>query len=227
MRPEDAPKHIELGKLVVRIADGDQEAEAEFYKRTNRGVTYLAIHRLGKMQSTQCCQFEDVSQDVYAAIFQAIRRGDVRDPQRIVGYLRIITIRTCCQYIADAAIDRRYIDHRQRDPIELEQVAGMDKPTPERVAMNDEKWRIAMRTLESMSNKEQDILRSFYLNSESQESIMARLNMTETQFRLAKSRAKDKFGRRGQAWLKMPELITSVKRRRRNLLNKLREEIAA
>jgi RNA polymerase sigma-70 factor (ECF subfamily) len=52
--------------------------------------------------------------------------------------------------------------------------------------------------LDSLSKRDRDILVRFYLNEEPQEQICREMALTETQFRLLKSRAKARFGEIGK-----------------------------
>jgi RNA polymerase sigma-70 factor (ECF subfamily) len=52
--------------------------------------------------------------------------------------------------------------------------------------------------LAKLSERDREILTRFYLHEESQEQICGEMNLTETQFRLLKSRAKARFGEIGK-----------------------------
>ena len=52
--------------------------------------------------------------------------------------------------------------------------------------------------LGSLNDKERQILTRFYLHEQSKEQICREMDLTDTQFRLAKSRAKQRLGR--MAW---------------------------
>jgi DNA-directed RNA polymerase specialized sigma24 family protein len=65
---------------------------------------------------------------------------------------------------------------------------------PERIAMDDELMGLARRVLDAMRPLERELLRRCYLQEESEAQIRAALGLTETQFRLSKSRAKTRFG---------------------------------
>ena len=52
--------------------------------------------------------------------------------------------------------------------------------------------------LYSISERDREILTRFYLREQSQEQICEDMNLTETQFRLLKSRAKARFGELGR-----------------------------
>jgi RNA polymerase sigma-70 factor (ECF subfamily) len=49
-----------------------------------------------------------------------------------------------------------------------------------------------------LSDRDREILTRFYLDEQTQEQICGEMNLTETQFRLLKSRAKARFGELGR-----------------------------
>jgi len=59
---------------------------------------------------------------------------------------------------------------------------------------------------ELLKDHEREILRRFYLEEQTQEQICAEMGLTETQFRLLKSRAKARFGELGRRRLRHPVL---------------------
>lgn len=52
--------------------------------------------------------------------------------------------------------------------------------------------------LEGISARDREILTRFYLHEQTQQQICDEMNLTETQFRLLKSRAKARFGELGR-----------------------------
>ena len=69
---------------------------------------------------------------------------------------------------------------------------------PEETAIRQQHEQIAKRVLNSISKRDREILTRFYLLEQSQEQICDQMNLTETQFRLLKSRAKARFGELGK-----------------------------
>ena len=54
------------------------------------------------------------------------------------------------------------------------------------------------RVLGELSPRDREILTRFYLREQSQDQICSEMDLTETQFRLLKSRAKARFGELGR-----------------------------
>jgi DNA-directed RNA polymerase specialized sigma subunit len=65
-------------------------------------------------------------------------------------------------------------------------------------AISREHEQMAESVLRSVSMRDREILTRFYLMEQSQEEICIEMNLSETQFRLLKSRAKARFGELGR-----------------------------
>jgi len=76
-------------------------------------------------------------------------------------------------------------------PAELERDPGLN-------AIRKQNEDLLRQVLRSMSSRDREILTRFYLHEQTQEQICADLNLTDTQFRLLKSRAKARFGDLGR-----------------------------
>jgi len=72
------------------------------------------------------------------------------------------------------------------------------KRSPEETAFSEERSELMWRILGALSSRDREILTRFYLQEESQEKICQEMELTETQFRLLKSRAKARFGELGK-----------------------------
>jgi RNA polymerase sigma factor (sigma-70 family) len=72
------------------------------------------------------------------------------------------------------------------------------RQNPEQKAIQGEKAGIMLKVLRGISSRDREILTRFYLYEQTQEQICAEMNLSETQFRLLKSRAKARFGQLGK-----------------------------
>jgi DNA-directed RNA polymerase specialized sigma subunit len=70
--------------------------------------------------------------------------------------------------------------------------------TPEEAAILRQHEQVAEAVLRSISGRDREILTRFYLREQTQEEICAEMNLSDTQFRLLKSRAKARFGELGR-----------------------------
>ena len=69
--------------------------------------------------------------------------------------------------------------------------------TPEETLAEREREQIMKQLLGSLTVKEQEILTRFYLNEQTKEQICREMSLTDSQFRLTKSRAKQRLSRMG------------------------------
>ena len=69
---------------------------------------------------------------------------------------------------------------------------------PEQNAIQRETQEIALKVLKSISARDREILIRFYLEEQTPDQICSEMGLTETQFRLLKSRAKARFGELGR-----------------------------
>jgi RNA polymerase sigma factor (sigma-70 family) len=185
LKPSEAT--IDWGSLVARIREGDEGAMEELYYRFGRGIRYFFFRHLGPQD------LDDKIHDTFLIVVQAIRRGELRDPERLMGFVRTIVRRQVAAHIEDVV-------HARRDETPIEPMTPIPDraQTAEEQMLWDEQVRVMMGTLESMPARDRELLTRFYLRDESQEQICSEMNLTETQFRLFKSRAKARFGERGR-----------------------------
>lgn len=78
---------------------------------------------------------------------------------------------------------------------------------PEQAAAFRQKVDLMTEVLNQLSERDREILTRFYLQEQSQEQICEDMNLSETQFRLLKSRAKARFGELGQRKLQQKALV--------------------
>ncbi len=175
------------GDLVARIRAEDREAMEELYRLFGRGIRFYLCRQLGPQE------LDDRVHDTFLIVVQAIRRGDLREPERLMGFVRTIVKRQVA-----ASIER--VVQSRRDMQDLDQGAGVyDRgQTPEERLIRQQRAEIMAAILRSISRRDREILTRFYLLEQPQEQICQEMSLTGTQFRLLKSRAKARFGELGR-----------------------------
>jgi len=128
---------------------------------------------------------DDLVHDMFVIVVETIRRGDLREPERLMGFVRTVLHRQMSLGIS------RMI-HKRETSLNLESAVDLTaaEPTPEQRAVARQKAAIMKRVLRKMSAREREVLTRFYLREESPERIRVEMKLTETQFSLLKSRAK-------------------------------------
>jgi RNA polymerase sigma-70 factor, ECF subfamily len=173
--------------LVERIKADDQSGMEELYRVFSRGVRFYLCRQLGPQD------LEDKVHDTFLIVVQAVRRGELREPERLMGFVRTVVRRQVAAHIDQAV-------HTRRQQVGLESgtaVVDLNRD-PEETAIRLQHEQIAKIVLNSISKRDREILTRFYLLEQSQEQICDEMNLTETQFRLLKSRAKARFGELGK-----------------------------
>lgn len=202
-RPDKAPQGAQAADyeapsvnwtgLVSRIRAGDDCAMTELYQIFARGIRFYLCRQLGPQE------LDDKVHDTFLIVVQAIRRGDLREPERLMGFVRTIVRRQVAAYIEEAV-------HRRKEQAEMDPGVRLvdHASTPEQTAMDHQRRELVQSVLGRMSNRDREILTRFYLYEQTQEQICEEMSLSETQFRLLKSRAKARFGELGKRKLQRP-----------------------
>lgn len=187
--------------LVQQIKGGKDEGMEQLYKLFSRGIRFYLCRQLGPQE------LEDKVHDTFLIVVNAIRRGDLREPERLMGFVRTVVRRQVAAYIEQAVQTRR-------EQAELESgIAIADRSqNPEQEAIVKQKAELMKNALNALSKRDRDILIRFYLKEQPQEQICREMSLTETQFRLLKSRAKAKFGEIGKKKLASSGLFSILVR---------------
>src|SRR5208283_339467 len=155
----------------------------ELYAILVKGIRYYLNRQLGPQE------LDDKVHDTFLIVVHAIQRSEVREPERLIGFVRMIVRRQVSLYLP----------HMVEGPLDgLEIGPGDTVPdrgrNPEQHSAAPQKVAIAKGVLEQLSGGDREILVRFYVREEPPEQICREMGLTETQFRLAKARAKAQFG---------------------------------
>jgi len=131
---------------------------------------------------------EDKLHDIYVEVLPAICQGRLRNPERLMGFVRTVARRKLAAYIERAALNRSH-------QVEFESAFWLASPRrcPLREVIFQEHRVILNRTLAQLSSRERDVLFRFYIQDQDQMQICAEMSLTQTQFRLLKWRSKARF----------------------------------
>src|SRR5215831_6487962 len=182
--------------LVARIKNGEESGMEELYGLFARGIRFYLCRQLGHQE------LEDKIHDTFLIVVHAIRRGELREPDRLMGFVRTVVRRQVAAHIDDAVHARK-----AEANIDLGVRVADRRETPEQTACSREKIELMLAVLDDLSERDREILTRFYLHEEDQEQICHEMKLTETQFRLLKSRAKARFGELGKKKLQQRPLM--------------------
>lgn len=179
-------------ELVGKIRQDDFSAMEELYRVFSRGVRFHLCRQLGPQD------LDDKVHEVFLIVAQAIRKGDLRDPARLMGYVRTVVRRQIAAHIEEAAQRRR-----QYADVEFGLTVRDGRENPEQAAIARQQHEIAWGVLNAIGRRDREVLVRFYVEEQPAEEICRDMALTETQFRLIKSRAKARFGELGRRRLSL------------------------
>jgi len=187
---------VDWSELVRRIQRSDESGMEDLYHIFGRGIRFYLCRQLGPQE------LDDKIHDTFLIVVQAIRRGEIREPDRLMGFVRTVVRRQVAAHIDNMV-------HNRREQINLDvsvRVADRRR-NPEQSAAFRQKTQFMLDVLKQLSERDREILTRFYLREQTQEQICAEMSLTETQFRLLKSRAKARFGDLGRKQLQQKPLL--------------------
>jgi RNA polymerase sigma-70 factor, ECF subfamily len=187
---------VDWQELVKRIQRGEDSGMEDLYRLFARGIRFYLCRQLGVQE------LDDKVHDTFLIVVQAIRRGDLREPDRLMGFVRTVVRRQVAAHID-------HVVHSRRDELHLDVgVRVVDaRRNPEQNMAFKQRVDFMLEILSQLSERDRDILSRFYLDEQTQEQICQEMNLTETQFRLLKSRAKARFGELGKRKLQQKMLV--------------------
>ncbi len=188
---QEAPGAARWTLLVEKIQAGDQRGMEELYQIFSRGVKFYVWRHLGSEE------LEDRVHDIFLIVVEAIRNGELRDPAKLLGFVRTIVRRQVAGHI------KGLVRQRQRETaLDTKAHLAIDPDNPEDRAMARERVELMKQVLNGVSPRDREILTRFYLRGQSEEQICREMDLTHNQFRMLKYRAKARFGELGRRRLK-------------------------
>jgi RNA polymerase sigma factor (sigma-70 family) len=173
-----------FAELVDRVRHGHPSGLEELYGLA-KNFTFFLLRQLGDDDLL------DKVHDIFVTVAQAIRAGKLRDPDRLIPFLTTVT-----RFYTYNQIERRTYSRKRGASIE-----GINPPDErmdlENATYLDERRAIALDILRTMPRRDRDVLCRFYIEEQTKEQICREMELTPTQFRLLKSKAKADFAKLG------------------------------
>jgi RNA polymerase sigma-70 factor (ECF subfamily) len=169
--------------LVSRIRAGDRQAEAELVERYDRGVKVIIRREVGAAAIA-----DDLYQETFRLVLEKIRRGDLREPEKLSGFV--------CSVARNLVTDHFRRAARREILTSTEETASLPHPAPDQLEalMRKEKAELVRRVLNEMPNQRDiQVLFRFYIAEEEKEKICADHGLTSSQFNLVLHRARERY----------------------------------
>lgn len=172
-------------ELVRRIAAGDEQAEVELVERCGGTLRFLA-RRFTRDEADA----EDLYQETLILALEKIRRREVREPERLGGFLRALAKNLSIQRYR-----RRRYDVEQ-PAAELPDAPDERQPNPLGGLLHRERIRVTRRVLDELPTpRDRDVLFRYYIAQDSSARICADLGIDGDHFYRVLHRARQRYRR--------------------------------
>ena len=172
--------YADWSDLVARIRSGQTDGMEELYQLFSRAIRFHLARQLGPDEQN------DLVHETFVTVVQAIRRGELREPERLMGFVRIFVRSQAAAYIDQARRQRKRTMKSVRS-------SELRRENPDEAVAFHRRTELMDQVLATLSQRDREILTRFYLREQSPERICKEMDLTETQFRLVKSRNKARF----------------------------------
>jgi RNA polymerase sigma-70 factor (ECF subfamily) len=169
--------------LVRRILAGDRGAEDELVDRYANGVRFAIAQ-----SARDPFALEDLYQDTFYLVLQKIRRGEVREPERLSGFILNLARNLMIDYF------RRTSKKHAREEEADTTVLRSPEPSQLDRLLQEQQKTLARRVLASMpSERDRTVLFRFYLADDDKDRICEDLGLSSTHFNQVLCRARERF----------------------------------
>jgi len=144
----------------------------------SRGIRFYLCRQLGPQE------LDDKVHDTFLIVVQAICRGELRDPDRLMGFVRTVVRRQVAAHI-DKAVQAR----REQADLQCGSIVSDGRNNPEQDAISRQRQEIMTAVLRSLSRRDRESEPGLPAGREPGTNLRRKW-ADETQFRLLKSRAK-------------------------------------
>src|SRR2546427_2368269 len=112
---DPAASYADWARLVERIQTSETDGMEELYTLFSKGIRFYLCRQLGPQE------LDDKVHDTFVVVVQAIRRGELREPERLMGFVRTVVRRQVA-----AHIDR--VVHTRREQLDLDSSVRIADP---------------------------------------------------------------------------------------------------
>lgn len=169
--------------LAARIRARETAAEDELVRRYSRGVRFVISQSVADRG-----QAEDVYQETFRLALEKIREGEVREPERLSGFLMGIARTLVLEHFRRAA----------RAQVREQDFSGRQipvaEPSPLDRLLRQEQAALVHRVLAALpSDRDRSVLYRFYVADEDKDAICDNLGISGLHFNQILCRARERY----------------------------------
>ena len=181
-RETPTPRPNAHADLAVRIRNGESRAEEELFELFQRGVHVILSQLLPGRDVV-----EDLCQETFRLVLEKIRRGELRDPARLPGFV--------CNLARNLAIDLLRQEARRRTELDSEAVARTAQSSPDQLGrlLQGERARLVRRVIRELATeRDREVIYRFYIAEHDKAAICADLELSALHFNRVLHRARQR-----------------------------------
>lgn len=192
MVPSDVAKDDQsTAELVGRILKGDARAEEELITRYSRGVSRMISKNGGQLA------VEDLCQQTFTLTLKKLRRGDLREPEKLSSFILGVARFLALDYI-------RRLRSGKETELEAAEAVVEALPDPLDQVLQKELAQLIYQAIQQLeSARDREILERLLAEEEPQQ-IRARLGLSNRQFNVVLFRARARLLKLYQKLLRRP-----------------------
>jgi RNA polymerase sigma-70 factor (ECF subfamily) len=153
------------------------EIDPDILERYRLKLRYKVCYHLGG----SCADVDDVVQETLTRFLRALEDSKIRNPESTAAFLSGI-----CNNVI-----REYRRRMWKEPL-IDPDLAPERPAPPEADVFGLRQVIAV-VMTEMSQRDRDILRAFFLEERDKEEICSSMGLSDSQFRVALFRAKERF----------------------------------
>jgi RNA polymerase sigma-70 factor (ECF subfamily) len=169
-------------EIVRRIREGEETAETELVSRYRPRVA----HQI-RLATRDRSSVDDIHQDTFQLALEKIRRGDLREPEKLSRFLRALARNLVISHHRETAA------HPSEEADE--NLAKAD-PSPDALEtlLSVERAQMVRRLLDALpSDRDREILFRFYIAEEDKDAICRDLSLSSLAFNRVLHRARERY----------------------------------
>ena len=169
-------------ELVARIKASEPGAEDILVQRFASGIAAIL-----RRTTTDSSLIEDLSQETFSVVIQKLRKGDLREPEKLAGFV--------CSVARNLSIGhfRKKQDEKLQD-LDENLPAVHTSPTQLDQVLAKEQAQLVRQVLRELdSRRDREILYRFYVEEEDKELICTNLDLSALHFNRVIHRARQRY----------------------------------
>ena len=187
--------------LVTRIKADDPSAFRDFRSQV-LALIRKSVHRMLSARDSDNILSECV-EDSVAEAYMAIRGGNLRDPERLPGFVAAVA-RSVSYHSSRKFPSWRFVQIKPEDP-----TLAVNVPGGEDLLVQEEQRKLINDALATLTHVQREIVERFYVCGESPQTIQSALGISDRQFQVEKSRGKRRLVEKCQKALTHKELLVA------------------